>query len=124
MNNKIELRISSDEYLERQFRKSDIINLATINLVDRYITIFHYSDLNCFYLYDYNSFENKKYKIYDPYDMEMCTSYYYKIIKLRDNKKYKSITKINKIFDLLFNIDNDNNIEEENDNYIEEENDL
>ncbi len=113
MNNNIELRISLDEYLERQFRKSDIINLATINLFDRNITIYHYLDLNCFYLYDYNIFEKKYYKIYDPYDMEMRTSYYYKIKKLRDNRKYKSITKINKILDLLFNIHND--IEEEND---------
>ncbi len=113
MNDSIELKISSDEYLERQFRKSDILNLATINLVDRNITIYHYPDFNCFFVYDYNSFENKKYKIYDPYDMEMRTSYYYKIIKLRDNRKYKSITKIKKILDLLFNIYND--IEEEND---------
>jgi hypothetical protein len=45
--------------------------------------------------------------------MEMRTSYYYKIIKLRDNRKYKSIIKINKILDLLFNIHND--IKEEND---------
>ncbi len=108
----MDLRISSDESLGRQFRKSDIVNLATITTEDRSIIIYHYPDLNCFYLNDYNKIENKKYKIYDVYDMEMQTSYYSKIIRLRDNERYKVDTKINRILELLFCDDSRITIEE------------
>ena len=108
----MELRISSDESLGRQFRKSDIVNFATITSEDRSMTIYYYPDMNCFYLYDFNKIENKKYTINDIYDMEMQTSYYSKIIKLRDNERYKVDTKINRIIELLFSDDSRITIED------------
>ncbi len=109
METKNNLHFSSDESLRRQFRKSDIINLISINLNNQNINIYHNPDLNSFYVYGFNS--NNNIIINDPYDMNSKKSYYHKIIKLRDNNRFKIQTKINRLINILFS---DNNLIEEN----------
>ena len=92
------LHFSSDESLRRQFRKSDIIILISVIINNQNITIYHYPDNNSFYIYNLNN----NIIINDPYDMNSKKSYYHKIIKLRENNRFKVETKINRLFNILF----------------------
>ncbi len=98
----MDIHFSSDQFLERQFKKSDILNFIYIKNNDQIINIYHNPDLNCFYLYGLNN-DIEKIIIDDCFDMNNKNSYYNRIIRLRDNNKFKKNTKIKRLFEILFN---------------------